>query len=235
MTTQEVLNELEGYGDENTKKIYTKHGAQEPFYGVKVADLKKILKKTKKDHSLALDLYATGNSDAMYLAGLMADEKQMTKADLKVWLKGAYWYFLSEFTVAWVAAETEFAFELGTEWIESDNPVVSCAGWATLSCATAVKEDTDLDIAAYSKLLDRIEKEVHSQPDRVPHAMNAFVIAVGTGIKELTDKAMAVANSIGKVQVNMGDTSCKTPPAGPHIQKVIERGAIGKKRKTARC
>ena len=54
------------------------HGAKEPFFGVKVGDLKKILKKTKKNHELSLELYKTGNSDAMYLAGLMADEKKIT-------------------------------------------------------------------------------------------------------------------------------------------------------------
>jgi 3-methyladenine DNA glycosylase AlkD len=83
MTRQEVLAELEEYGDANTKNTLLKHGAKEPFFGVKVADLKKILKKTKKNHELSLELFDTGNSDAMYLAGLMADEKQITKKQLK--------------------------------------------------------------------------------------------------------------------------------------------------------
>ena len=78
MTTQEILSELEKYGNEQTKRTYIKHGATEPLFGVKVQDLKKILKKTKKNHELSLELYATGNYDAMYLAGLMADEKQIT-------------------------------------------------------------------------------------------------------------------------------------------------------------
>jgi len=60
MTLQEVLKELESYGDERTKNTLMKHGAKEPFFGVKVADLKKILKKTKKNHELSLQLYDTG-------------------------------------------------------------------------------------------------------------------------------------------------------------------------------
>ena len=47
-TASEIMLELEKYGDEQTKKTLIKHGAKEPFYGVKVADLKKILKKTNK-------------------------------------------------------------------------------------------------------------------------------------------------------------------------------------------
>ena len=92
MTTKEILKALEGYGNEATKKIFLKHGAREPFYGVKVQDLKKIRNKVKKDHELALELYATGNSDAMYLAGLIADEDKISKNDLNRWVNEAYWY-----------------------------------------------------------------------------------------------------------------------------------------------
>ena len=79
MTAKEVLDQLEAFGDERTKNTLMNHGAREPLFGVKVSDLKKILKQTKKNHALSLELYSTGNSDAMYLAGLMADEKQKAK------------------------------------------------------------------------------------------------------------------------------------------------------------
>ena len=54
MDFNEIMQALEGYGDERTKATLMKHGAKEPFFGVKVADLKKILKKTKKNHELSL-------------------------------------------------------------------------------------------------------------------------------------------------------------------------------------
>jgi hypothetical protein len=43
MTTNEILKELQAYGDEQTKKTLANHGAQEPFFGVKVQDLKNYL------------------------------------------------------------------------------------------------------------------------------------------------------------------------------------------------
>jgi len=161
MTTQEILKELETYGDPQTKRTLMRHGAQEPFFGVKVADLKKILKKTKKNHHLSLELYVTGNSDAMYLAGLMADERQITAAQLTDWLDKAYWFYLNEFAVPWVAAETPFGFELGLKWIQSDREQVASAGWATLSYYAGVHEDVDLDIKKYRELLDNIAVEIH--------------------------------------------------------------------------
>lgn len=235
MTLQETLEELKGYGDENTKKTLLKHGAKEPFFGVKVQDLKKILKKTKKNHELSLALYDTGNSDAMYLAGLMTDEKQVTKEQLQNWVEKAYWYYLCEYTVPWVAVETPFGVELGLKWIESDNEQIASAGWATFANCATVKDDEELDVKLYGELLDRVEKEVHQAKNRVSYAMNAFVIATGTGIKALTNKSIETAKNIGKVKVEMGGTACKVPLATDYIQKIIDKDRLGKKRAAARC
>ncbi|MBC8375318.1 MAG: DNA alkylation repair protein [FCB group bacterium] len=235
MNAQEVLKELEAYGDERTKNTLMKHGAKEPFFGVKVADLKKILKKTKKNHELSLELYTTGNSDAMYLAGLMADETKITETQLEAWVDQAYWYYLSEYAVPWVASETPFGFELGLKWIESDHERVADAGWATLSGYAAIHEDDDLDIEMYRKLLHQVGEQIHSAQNRVGFAMNSFVIAVGSYIESLTDEALEVGKKIGKVDVTLGSTACKVPLATEYVNKVITRGSVGKKRKTPRC
>ncbi|MBL4752738.1 MAG: DNA alkylation repair protein [Flavobacteriales bacterium] len=235
MTADEVLKELKGYGNEGTKNIFIKHGAREPFYGVKVQDLKKIQKKVKVDHNLSLDLYATGNSDAMYLAGLIADEKAISKDDLNKWADEAYWYMLSEYTVPWIAAESHHGYELGLEWIASSEERIASAGWSTLSSYASLTPDEDLDVANYDVLLNRIEKTIHEAPNRVRFTMNGFVIAVGCYIQELTEKATEVGKKIGKVSVDMGGTACKVPLAPDYIKKVIDRGTIGKKRKSARC
>lgn len=235
MTTEEILKELKGYGDEGTKRIFLKHGAREPFYGVKVQDLKKIQKKIKKHHELSLALYATGNSDAMYLAGLIADENKISKSDLNKWVNEAYWYMISEYTVPWVAAESNYGYELGLEWIGSDEERIASAGWATLSYYAATKPDSDLDIAVYNKLLDRVEKQINKAQNRVRFTMNGFVIAIGSYIEELTEKASDVAKKIGKISVDVGDTACKVPLAVDYIKKAIDRGSLGRKRKTARC
>lgn len=235
MTASEILKQLEEYGSEQTKKTLIKHGAREPFFGVKVADLKKILKKTKKNHELSLELYKTGNSDAMYLAGLMADEKKISEAQLNEWVEQAYWYYLSEYAVAWVAAETDFGFKLAQKWIESESEQIASAGWGTLAIIARVRKDEELDIEAFSKLLDRVEKSIHSGQNRVRYTMNGFVISVGTFIKDLTEKSLSVAENIGKVDVFVGDTSCKVPMATEYIHKVIKMDKIGQKRKSTRC
>jgi 3-methyladenine DNA glycosylase AlkD len=234
MTADEVLKELESLGNEGIKKIFLRHGAKEPLFGVKIEDLKKIQKRIKKDHPLALALYDTGNSDAMYLAGLIADDAAMTKKDLQRWIKASSG-MICEYTVPWVATGSPHGLELALEWIDSPKEPIAAAGWSTLSCLVAVTDDADLDIALLKKLLARVQKTIHEQPNCVRYSMNGFVIALGSYVQPLSSQAMEAARKIGKVTVNMGDTDCKVPFAPDYIQKVIGRGAVGKKRKKVKC
>ena len=113
MNTKEVLSELKKAGSEQTKKIFLKHGAKEPFYGVKIEDLKKIQKKIKENQQqVALELFETGIGDAQYLAGLMANGAKMNKKELQAWAEAAEWPMISEYAVAWVACENENAWRL---------------------------------------------------------------------------------------------------------------------------
>ncbi|MGK4567721.1 DNA alkylation repair protein [Flavobacterium sp. 3HN19-14] len=235
MTVDEVMAELASYGSENIKKILLRHGVKEPFFGVKVEYLKIIQKKVKMDYELSRGLFLTGNADAMYLAGLIADDKKMTREDLQQWADLAVSTNIYEYTVPWVAAGSNFGFELAMQWIESDEERIAVSGWATLSGLVALTADDQLDLTTYKNLLKRVENDIHSAKNRVRYAMNGFVISVGSYIKDLTEEALKVASKIGDVEVNMGRTSCKVPDAAGYIKKVADKGAIGKKKKTVKC
>ena len=235
MTKEDVLKELESMGNESTKNIFMKHGAKEPFFGVKVGDMKKIVKKVKKNHDLSIELFNSGNGDAMYLAGLIADENKISKKELEEWVKKANWYMVSEYTVAWIASESKYGWELGQKWIKSKDEQIASSGWSTLANLAAIKPDEELDLEAYSQLLDHVGDNIHSAQNRVRYTMNGFVIAVAAYIPALMKKAIKIAEKIGKVSVEMGGTACKVPFAPEYIQNMIDKGRVGKKKKMARC
>jgi 3-methyladenine DNA glycosylase AlkD len=236
MTSQQVLEELKKAGSESIKKIHLKHGAKEPFYGVKVEDLKKIQKKIKENQQeVALELFSSGIGDAQYLAGLMADGSKMSKKELQAWAEAAEWPMISEYSVAWVAAENKDAMELALKWIDSKKPHIAAAGWNTLSSMVSVWSDEKLDIPLLKKILARVEKEIDKAPNRVRYCMNGFVIAAGSFVKELTAAATATGKKIGNVEVDMNGTACKVPFAPDYIKKVADKGYLGRKKKTAKC
>src|SRR5437868_1777884 len=128
MTADEIIDTLRSLGNESIKRVLMKHGAQEPFFGVKVEDLQKIRKQIGVNHELALELYDTGISDAMYLAGLIADDHRMSKKDLQRWAEDAHWGMLSQYTVPWVAAGSKHGWDLALKWIDSKKDNVAIAG-----------------------------------------------------------------------------------------------------------
>lgn len=234
MTVPEIMAHLQANGSESIKKILLKHGVKEPFFGVKIEYLKPIQKKIKKDYQLAKDLYATGNADAMYLAGLIADDEQMTRDDLQLWVKQAISNNISEYTVPWVAAGSKHGYELALEWIDSKEEYIAAAGWSTLANWVSLKPDEQLDIAAIVQLLQRVVNEIHSAPNRVRYYMNNFIISVGSYVTPLTYEANAAADKIGIVTVDMNGTACKVPNAVDYIEKSLNKNG-GKKKKTVKC
>jgi 3-methyladenine DNA glycosylase AlkD len=235
MNAKEILAELKPLGSDNYKRIILNHGIQEPCFGVKISDLQKIARRIKKDYQLALDLYETGNYDAMYLGGLIADDARMTKKDLQHWVENANCAPLCGTTVAWVAAGSAHGWELALEWIDAKKPLIAAAGWATLGSIVSIKEDSELKLAELKSLLLQVEKKIQTSPNEVRRQMNLFLIAVGSYVKSLTETAVQIGEKIGPVSIDVGNTSCQVPFAPDYIQKIKKRGTIGKKRKSAKC
>lgn len=235
MTAQAILEELKPLGRDSYKKVLLNHGVKEPFFGVKIEDLKKIQKRIKRDYHLALDLYDTGNYDAMYLAGLIADDARMTKADLRRWVKMAAYGALAGHTVPAVAAGSPHGRELAREWIESPQDFVAGAGWWTWVHLVSITPDAELDLGELQRLLQRVRPSIQPAGNDTRYAMNQFVIAVGSYVPALTALALRLGEEIGPVPVDMGNTECQVPFAPDYIRKVEKRGTLGKKRKSAKC
>jgi len=234
-TLDAIMGRLEMLGSEQTRRIFRNLGAAEPLFGVKVGDLKPLVKEVKRDQELALALYDTGNSDAMYLAGLSVNPMAMTKEKLRQWVRAADWYMIAEYTVAWVTAESPHALELAREWMASVEEWVAVAGWSTYANYLSIAPNDRLDLEEIRLLLGQVERTVHGERNRVRYNMNAFVIAVGAYVPALFEEALAVADRIGKVDVYVGQTACKVPLAADYIRKIEESGRTGKKKKTCRC
>lgn len=226
-----VMSELESLGSEQILKIYKNHGAKEPLFGVTTGAMKPLAKKIKQNHELAMKLYATGNYDAMYFAGMIANPKVMMKEDFESWMEGAYFHGLSDYVVAALLAETEFAQEVASRWIHSEKEFYQSAGWSCYALLMSILSDSYFNQIKIKDMLEIVEQNIHTCQNRVRYAMNGFLIAVGISYLPLHEEALRIAKSIGKVEVYMGETSCKTPLAFSYIQKAIETGKIGYKRK----
>ena len=71
----------------------------------------------------------------------------------------------------------------------------------------------------FEERLIEIERTVHTAPNAEREGMNAALITIGCRSPALRVAAIAAANRIGKVDVDHGDTDCKTPDAALYIEK----------------
>jgi 3-methyladenine DNA glycosylase AlkD len=221
MTETEVMCELEGYGSEQTRKTWVRHGVCGAMFGVKYGDLAKLQKKIKTDQALADRLWATGNHDARILATQVADPARMTHSQLEDWVKESNSYIQCG-AVGGVAAKSPHGWKCVEKWTaQTKKESICAAGWDTL--ASLAMNDADADDARFEPYLKVIEKDIHKSLNRVRYSMNAALIAIGGRNDTLEKRALAVAKAIGKVEVDHGDTCCKTPDAAGYIKKMSER------------
>jgi 3-methyladenine DNA glycosylase AlkD len=216
MTLAETMAALEQAGSAQTKKTYLRHGAPEPVFGVSFATLGALVKRIKVDHELAMALWDTGNFDARNLAFKVVDPQRMEPSDLDRWAKTPTARMCHGY-IAYLAAEGPHGETRANAWLDAPDEGLRCSGWM-LAGALAMLNESMPD-AWFKERLTKIEKTIHSAPNEEREAMNRAVISIGCRNDVLRKAAIAAAKKIGTVDIDYGDTSCKTPDAAAHIEK----------------
>lgn len=235
MDVQDVLKELESLGNERLKKIYMTNGAHEPLFGVATGAMKPLVRQIRKNQALAEALYATGNYDAMYLAGMVADPQIMTEADFDRWMEHAYFYMISDFIVAVTLSETGFAQTVSDRWIASGKELYMSAGYSCYCWLLGRLKDETFDREKLEAMLRTVKDTIHDCPDRARYAMNYFVTTVGISYTPLHEEALSIAEAIGPVDIYRGKTKLSVAVAAEEILIAKDKGRLGFKRKYVRC
>ena len=235
MDLQMVMEELEALGKERMKKMYISNGAHEPLFGVATGAMKPIAKKIKINQPLAEELYATGNYDAMYFAGIIADPKGMTESDFERWMDGAYFYMLSDYVVAVTLAEADIAQDVADKWIASGEELRMSAGWSCYCWLLGNRKDAEFSESKLANMLELVEKTINDSPERTKSSMMNFIYTVGISYLPLHEKAVETANAVGTVEIKREKKKSSFVNAYENIQKEVDRGRLGFKRKYVRC
>ncbi len=236
MDFEMVMQELEALSSERIKKTYISNGAHEPLFGVATGKMKPMSKIIKKNQPLAEQLYATGNYDAMYFAGIIADPKIMTEADFERWIDAAYFYMLSDHVVSVTLAETDIAQAVADKWIASGDELRMSAGWSCYCWLLGNRKDAEFSASKIASMLDLVENTIYDSPDRTKSAMNNFMYTVAISYLPLHDKAVETAKAVGPVEIKRDKKKSSILLASENIQKDLDRGRkLGFKRKYVRC
>ena len=231
-TLQDVIDQLQLAGTAQNRKVYARHGAAEPMFGVSYKDLGRIAKPLKTDHALATDLWDSGNHDARVLALRVADASAMSKTRARRWLRDVDNYILAE-GLGGLLSQSPHARELSDEWRDSPSEWPASVGWFIVTC-TAEQTDT-WSTSELKDLVTMIEVEIAERPNRVRHEMNGALIAIGLRDESVRRMVLEVARRLGPTQVDHGETGCKTPDVAPYIERTLAHRAKLAARRAAKA
>ena len=221
MNAQEILTTLKKLGKPQTAAIYKRHGSGDNVFGTLTSEIVKLQKKIKVDHVLAMELWKTGNAEARVLALQVADPAKLTRADADRFVKDGPVRFIDSY-LSGALARSPIADGTMRAWMKSPDESPRELGYGIL--AARLRDDPgSVSDADAEKMLATIEKEIHRSPNWARRAMNGALISIGVYKPALRKKTIEAAKRIGKVEVDHGETSCKTPDAGAYIEKASQR------------
>ena len=165
----------------------------------------------------------------MYFAGIIADPKAMTVSDYDRWMDAAYFNMLSDYVVAVTLSESDIAQEVADKWIASGEELRMSAGWSCYCWLLGNRLDVEFSEIKISNMFVSVKNTIHDSPVRTKSAKNNFLSTVGISYLPLHEKAVSI------VEVKRDKKKSSLLNAYESIQKEVEKGKIGFKRKHVRC
>lgn len=221
MNAKDILVTLKRLGKAQTAAIYKRHGAGDDVFGVLTSEIAKLQKKIKLDHALAMQLWNTGNAEARVLALQVADPTKLTRKDADRLLSDGPVHFVGCY-LSELVARAPIAEETMRVWMKSPDAFRREMGYGILGALLRRDPDSISEVDA-EKVLATIEKDIRRSPNWARYAMNGALISIGVFKPTLRKKAIEAARRIGKVEVDHGETHCKTPDAVVYIEKASKR------------
>ena len=215
-TAAEVRAELADLADPRVLAVNERHGDD---HAVNLTKLRAIAKRLKKDHDLARELWATGDSAAKLLALLVCRPKAFERDELDAMIREARTPKVQDWLVNNVVKKSAHTDELRRAWHADSDPLVESAGWALTADRVAKKPD-GLDLPA---LLDDIELRMAASSDRLQWAMNTCLAHIGIHHPDLRDRALRIGERLEVLKDYPTPPNCTSPYAPEWITEIVRR------------
>jgi 3-methyladenine DNA glycosylase AlkD len=219
MTVKEALKELKALGDEKVRKLNTKSGAGGNQFGVSLGDIRKLAKKIKTNHELALSLWDTGNVDAQFLATLLIQPKKLSAQEMDRIVRSVSFVRAADWLIAYVVRQHPDKEALRQDWMAADDRWAARAGW-DLTAERVGKSPDGLDVPA---LLDRIEAEMANAKPEVQWTMNNTLATIGIHFPKHRKRAIAIGEKLGIYRDYPVSKGCTSPFAPIWINFMVSR------------
>ena len=215
------MERLRSLGQPRVRELNIKNGAPENHFGVKMGDLRTIAKAIKTDHELGLELWQTGNVDAMSLATLILQPKRLSDEQVEQMVASAEYAWLADWLMSYVVKQHPEKEKFRRRWMESDHPMLRRAGWS-LTTERVVKNPEGIDVKG---LLDRLDREMGSAPAPTQWTMNFCLGEIGIRYPEHRERAIAIGERLGLYRDYPVSKGCTSPFVPIWVREMVSRQA----------
>jgi len=216
---KEALAQLEALGNEKVFARNKKLGAGDKQFGVQMGDIRKVAKKFKTNHELALGLWETGNLDARLLAVLLLDPKKLSATELDRLVRSARFAWLADWLNSYVVKNHPEKEALRQKWLQDEDPWAARAGWS-LTAERIGSSPAGIEMPA---MLDRLESEMGQAPTESQWTMNFCLAGIGINFPKLRARAIAIGEKIGAFRDYPVSKGCTSPFAPIWINEMVKR------------
>jgi 3-methyladenine DNA glycosylase AlkD len=165
--------------------------------GVSVPDMRKLAKRTGKDHPLALQLWETGIAEARIVASMIADPRQLTGQQMEDWVKDFNSWDVCDQVCMNLFEKTPLAWSKIREWAEQEPEFVKRAAFALIAClAWHDKSATD---AQFMELLPLFQQGATDPRNFVKKAVSWAMRNIGKRNPTLHQAAIGAAQEIQRI------------------------------------
>lgn len=164
--------------------------------GISVTQLREIGRAHRRNHALALELWASGIHEARILATIIDDPRQIGRAQMEKWVRDCDNWAVTD-GLAFVFDRTEFAEEKAHAWSRRKAEFVKRAAFSIMAgMATHRKELPD---EVFLRFLPVIAREATDERNFVRKAVNWALRGIGKRNPRLRRAAIAAARRIRRI------------------------------------
>ena len=190
-----LLGELAAKGSEEDRAGMARYGIRvDDAFGVSLWELRRMAKPLRRDHELALALWATGNHEARLLATIVDDPALVDEAQMEAWVADLDSWDVCDQLTSNLFDKTRFAYDKAREWAARDEEFVRRAAFAMIAAlAVQDKAATDEQLLGFLPL---IEAYAGDPRNFVKKAVNWALRNIGKRNAALNAAAVACAQRI---------------------------------------
>lgn len=168
--------------------------ANTEMLGVRMETLRGLAKQHRRDHSLALALWATRIYDARQLAALVDDPRQVTRAQMEEWVVEFDNWATCDNACMHLFRSTPHAFECARAWVRREEEFVRRAGFVLVATlAVHARKEPDSTLLAF---FPELRRAANDERNFVKKAVNWALRQIGKRNAACRAEAIAEAKRI---------------------------------------